>query len=47
MEDKGYVVDFNIQQVLIRPKEANPRPSQVIGVKEGNLYRLQGEPIWA
>jgi hypothetical protein len=47
MEDKGYAVGFKNQQVLIRPKESSPEATQVIGVREGNLYRLQGEPIRA
>jgi hypothetical protein len=47
MEDKGYAVEFKNQQVLIRPKEYSPNTTQVRGVREGNLYRLQGEPIQA
>jgi hypothetical protein len=47
MEDKGFAVEFKNQQVLIRPKESSPDTTQVIGVREGNLYRLQGEPVRA
>jgi hypothetical protein len=45
MEDKGYAMEFKNQQVLIRPKESSPYAAQVMGVSEGNLYRLQGEPV--
>jgi hypothetical protein len=45
MEDKGFAVEFKNQQVLIKPKEYSPDTTQVIGVREGKLYRLQGEPI--
>jgi hypothetical protein len=45
MEDKGFVMEFKNQQDFIKPKESNPDTSQVIGVREGNLYKLQGEPI--
>jgi hypothetical protein len=47
MEDKDFVVEFKNQQVLIRPKDSSPVVALVIGVREGNLYRLQGEPIRA
>jgi hypothetical protein len=47
MEDKGFAVEFKNQQVLIKPKESSPDTTQVIGVREGKLYRLQGEPIRA
>jgi hypothetical protein len=45
MENKGYAVEFKNQQVLIEPKESSPDTAQVIKVREGNLYRLQGKPI--
>jgi hypothetical protein len=47
MEDKGFVVEFKNQQVLIRSKESSLDIAQVIGVREGNLCRLQGEPVRA
>jgi hypothetical protein len=47
MEDKGYVVEFKNQQVLIKLKESTLEVAQVIQVREGYLYRLQGEPIRA
>jgi hypothetical protein len=43
MEDKGFVVEFKNQQVLVRLKDSIPNTTQVIGVREGNLYGLQGE----
>ena len=46
-KDTGFIVEFKSKQVLIRPKESSPRSTQVIGVREGNLYRLQGEPVQA
>ena len=45
MEDKRYVVEFKNQHVLIRLKESSLEATQVIGVREGNLYRLQGELV--
>lgn len=45
MEDKGYAVEFKNQQVLIKLKESSLEAAQMIGVREGDLYRLQGEPI--
>jgi hypothetical protein len=47
MEDKGFVVEFKNQQALIKLKESSLDVAQVIGVREGNLYKLQGEPIRA
>jgi hypothetical protein len=47
MEDKGFAMEFKNQQVLIRPKDSSPNTAQVTGVREGNLDRLQGEPIRA
>ena len=44
MEEKGYVVEFK-KHVLIRLKKSSLEVAQVIGVKEGNLYRLQGKPV--
>jgi hypothetical protein len=45
MEDKSFVVEFKNQQVLIMPKDSSPNTAQVIGVREGNLYKFQGEPV--
>jgi hypothetical protein len=47
MEDKGFAVEFKNQHVLIGPKDSSPNTTQIIRVREGNLYRLQGEPIRA
>jgi hypothetical protein len=47
MEDKGFAVEFKNQQVLNKLKESSPNIAQVIGVREGKLYRLQGEPVRA
>jgi hypothetical protein len=47
MEDKGFVVIFQRGQVLIRLEGASPDTTVRIGVREGNLYRLQGKPVQA
>lgn len=47
MEDKGFAVEFKNQQVFIRLKESSLNTTQVLGVREGNLYKLQGKPIQA
>jgi hypothetical protein len=44
MEDKGYEVNFQRGQVFIG---ANPNTIVRIGVRDGNLYRLQGQPVHA
>jgi hypothetical protein len=44
-EDKVFTMEFKNQQVLIRPKEHDRDIGKVIGVREGNLYRFQGEPV--
>jgi hypothetical protein len=41
IEDKGFVVDFKNRQVLISPKKSSLDTTQVIGVRENNLYRLK------
>jgi hypothetical protein len=33
--------------ILIRPKESRPYTTKVITVREGNLYRLEGEHVQA
>ena len=47
MEYKGYVIEFKNKQILIRLKEFSPRSTNVTGVREDNLYRLQGELVRA
>jgi hypothetical protein len=47
MEDKGYEVNFRKGQVFIRPEGASPDTAVRIGVQDGNLYRLQGQPAQA
>jgi hypothetical protein len=47
MEDKGFAMEFKNQQVFIRLKESSPYTTQVIGVREGNLYKLQGKLVRA
>jgi hypothetical protein len=47
MEDKGYEVNFWRGQVFIHSEKANPDTSVRIGVRDGNLYRLQGQPVQA
>jgi transposase InsO family protein len=47
MEDKGYEVNFQRGQVFIRPEGASPDTAVRIGVRDGNLYRLQGQPAQA
>ncbi len=42
IEDKGYVVDFKNQKILVLLEESNPNKTQVIWFIEGNFYRLQG-----
>jgi len=45
MEDRGFSMIFQRGRVLIRPEVAIPDTVVSIGVREGNLYRLQGNPI--
>ena len=40
MEEKGFVVIFRRGQVLIHEEGANTNTSVMIGVREGNLYKL-------
>jgi hypothetical protein len=47
MEDKRYAVEFKNQQVLLRSKESRLDTTQVIGVRECNLYKLQGKHVRA
>ena len=45
MEDKGFVVIFNREQVLIYLEGASPDTTMKIRVGEGKLYRLQGKHV--
>jgi hypothetical protein len=47
MEDKGFVVIFQRGKVLIRLEGVSPNTIVRIGVREGNLYRLQGKLVHA
>jgi hypothetical protein len=42
IEKKGHRVSFRDRQVLLVPKWCSFRSTMVLGVKEGNLYRLRG-----
>jgi hypothetical protein len=42
MEDNDFAIEFKNHQVLIRSKDFILNTTQVIGIREGNLYRLQG-----
>jgi hypothetical protein len=46
MEDKGFVVEFK-NQLVLKSKEFSPYATQVIGVREGKLYRLQAKHVQA
>jgi hypothetical protein len=45
MEDMGFVFIFHKGKVIICPEGVIPNTIVSIGVREGNLYRLQGKPI--
>ena len=47
MEDKDYEVNFWKGWIFIHPKGANPYTTVRIGVQDGNLYRLHGQPAQA
>jgi hypothetical protein len=47
MEDRGFVIIFQRGQVLICSEGASPGTTMKIGVREGNLYRLQGKTVQA
>jgi hypothetical protein len=40
IEDKEFIVEFRNQPLLIRPKDYSTDTTQVIGVREGNSYKL-------
>jgi hypothetical protein len=45
IERKGYHVLFRDGQVLLVPRRSSFRSTVVLGVREGNLYRLRGQPM--
>jgi hypothetical protein len=45
LEDRGFVAMFKKGKVLIRLEEASPDTTMSIGVREGELYRLQGKLV--
>ena len=47
MEDKGFAIIFRRWKVLIYLEGATPNTTRKIGVREGNLYRLQGKLVQA
>jgi hypothetical protein len=47
VEEKGYEVNFQKGQVFIRTKGDSPNTALRIGVRDGNLYSLQGQPVQA
>ena len=44
---KNYAIELKSHQVYIRPKESSPYIAQVVGVREGNVHRLQGKSVRA
>jgi hypothetical protein len=47
IEKKGYHILFRDGQVLFAPRRFSFRSAMVLGVKEGNLYWLRGQPMQA
>jgi hypothetical protein len=45
--DKGYTITFENGHILFRPKGSNLDLAQVLGNREGNLYRLTTQPTRA
>jgi hypothetical protein len=45
IERKGYHVLFRYGHVLLVPRWYSFRSTMVLGVREGNLYRLRGHPM--
>jgi hypothetical protein len=45
LEDMGFAVTFQRGKVLICSEGAIPDTTMSIGVREGRLYRLQGQPV--
>ena len=47
LEEKGYIVAFTKGKAIMWPSDGDMSSAIVIGVKEGNVYRLTGNPIQA
>ena len=47
MEHRHFSVTFQRMKVLICIERVTPHTIVFIGVREGTLYKLQGNPIWA
>jgi len=47
LEDKGYTVAFTCGKALMWPKDGNMSSTIVIGVREGNLYKVSGHLVQA
>ena len=47
LEEKGYTVAFTHGKAIMWPSDGDMSLSIVIGVKEGNIYHLMGNPIQA
>jgi hypothetical protein len=45
MEDRGFFVTFQRGEELVRLEKASPNNAVVVWVKEGTLYRLQGNLV--
>ena len=45
LEDEGHAVMFQDRKVLIHSKGDNQDATVKLGVKEGKMYRLLGQPI--
>jgi hypothetical protein len=45
IEDMDFAVTFQRGQVVICQKKDSPNTTIIIGVREGSLYRLQGNPV--
>jgi hypothetical protein len=47
IQDRGLEVSFRGTEILIHPKGSNVTYAIVIGMREGNLYRLFFQPLYA
>jgi hypothetical protein len=47
IQDRGFEVSFRGTEVLIHPKGSSVTSGRVIGTREGNLYRLLFQPLYA
>jgi hypothetical protein len=45
MEERCFLIAFQRGKVLIHLEKASPNTAVNIGVKEGRLYMLQGQPV--